>query len=71
MTPSKPFQAPAIIARSAESMRELPDESVMLTVTSPPYFNAVDYDRYAAGLAEYKTRSYAKGFAPSPRGASA
>ncbi|MCC6229943.1 MAG: site-specific DNA-methyltransferase [Phycisphaerales bacterium] len=64
MTPSKPFQAPAIIERSAESMRELPDESVMLTVTSPPYFNAVDYDRYAAGLPEYKTRSYSKGFEP-------
>jgi len=45
-------------------MRELPDGAVTLTVTSPPYWNAIDYDRHAKDSgADYRTRAYAKGFA--------
>jgi site-specific DNA-methyltransferase (adenine-specific) len=48
---------------SAESMRELPADAVTLTVTSPPYWNAIDYDRHAENSeADYRTRAYAKGF---------
>lgn len=57
-----------VYAHSSESMRELDDASVTLTVTSPPYFNAIDYDRYAQGKngdpTEYRTREYARGFTP-------
>lgn len=49
---------------SSESMPELKDGSVALTVTSPPYWNAIDYDRHAAdgGVANYRTRQYREGF---------
>ncbi len=47
----------------AESMRHLADDVVALTVTSPPYWNAIDYDIYAKDPSEnWKTRRYAKGF---------
>ncbi len=36
-----------IFAHSCEQMPELADDSVALTVTSPPYWNAIDYDRHA------------------------
>ena len=36
-----------IIQRSCESMPEIASESVALTVTSPPYWNAIDYDIHA------------------------
>jgi len=32
---------------SCESMDGVADESVTLTVTSPPYWNAIDYERYS------------------------
>jgi DNA modification methylase len=36
-----------IYTHSCEDMRELDDDSVALTVTSPPYWNAIDYDIHA------------------------
>jgi len=48
---------------SSESLAEVADESVTLTVTSPPYWNAIDYDRHAVdAAASYRTRAYADGF---------
>ena len=48
---------------SSESMPEIEDESVTLTVTSPPYWNAIDYDRHAEDPEQdYRTRSYSNGF---------
>lgn len=48
---------------SCESMPELSDDTVSLTVTSPPYWNAIDYDRHAANARQnYRTRAYAQGF---------
>lgn len=44
-------------------MREIPDEQVTLTVTSPPYWNAIDYDRHVQDKRQnWKTRQYAAGF---------
>ncbi len=44
-------------------MPELADNSVALTVTSPPYWNAIDYDRHAEDASQYyRTRQYANGF---------
>jgi DNA modification methylase len=45
-------------------MRELDDGSVALTVTSPPYWNAIDYDIHATDKQQhYRTRKYAQGYA--------
>ena len=46
--------------RSALAMPECADDSVALTVTSPPYWNAIDYDTHARhGDAEwYREREY-------------
>jgi len=53
----------AVYAHSSESMSELSDGSVALTVTSPPYWNAIDYDIHATDSAEfYRTRTYANGY---------
>jgi modification methylase len=53
-----------IYTRSCEDMRELDDDSVALTVTSPPYWNAIDYDIHAADKQQhYRTRKYAQGYA--------
>lgn len=44
-------------------MRQLDDGEVTLTVTSPPYFNVIDYDVFARDpAADYRTRRYAEGF---------
>jgi site-specific DNA-methyltransferase (adenine-specific) len=44
-------------------MPELDDNSVALTVTSPPYWNAIDYDRHADDNRQnYRTRAYAQGY---------
>lgn len=52
-----------IYAHSCENMRELDDDSVALTVTSPPYWNAIDYDVHASDKAQhYRTRRYAQGY---------
>lgn len=49
---------------SSERMQELATESVALTVTSPPYWNAIDYDIHANGNGGewYRTRQYNNGF---------
>lgn len=52
-----------IIHRSCEEMTELADSSVALTVTSPPYWNAIDYDTHASDKTQhYRTRAYANGY---------
>lgn len=52
-----------IFNHSCESMHELGDNSVALTVTSPPYWNAIDYDVHAANKQKnYRTRKYALGY---------
>jgi len=44
-------------------MDELPDGVVALTVTSPPYWNAIDYDIHSAdSSAYYRTREYREGY---------
>lgn len=49
---------------SCEAMPEIKTDSVALTVTSPPYWNAIDYDIHASNKAEhYRTRAYAQGYA--------
>ena len=55
---------PAFHCRSSERMPELQDDTVTLTVTSPPYWNAIDYDIHANGNGEawYRTRAYSNGF---------
>lgn len=48
---------------SSEAMPEIADGRVTLTVTSPPYWNSIDYDRHAQNPAQhYRTRSYSTGF---------
>ena len=48
---------------SSESMPELENDSVALTVTSPPYWNAIDYDIHADdNNKNYRTRAYDQGF---------
>ena len=52
-----------IYTHSSEAMPELVDGSVALTVTSPPYWNAIDYDIHASDEKEYyRTRAYAHGY---------
>ena len=52
-----------IFPHSCEQMPELADDSVALTVTSPPYWNAIDYDRHAEDARQYyRTRQYAEGY---------
>jgi len=52
-----------IFQRSCESMPELSDNRVSLTVTSPPYWNAIDYDIHASDKSQhYRTRAYANGY---------
>ncbi len=52
-----------LYAHSCESMPELRDACVALTVTSPPYWNAIDYDIHASDKQEfYRTRAYAQGY---------
>lgn len=59
--PGGPFDE--ILEQSCEHMSELSDESVSLTVTSPPYWNAIDYDKYAQDKTQhFRTRSYSEGF---------
>lgn len=48
-----------IIHGSCEDLSALPDDSVALTVTSPPYWNAIDYDKHAQDPTQwYRTREY-------------
>jgi DNA modification methylase len=53
----------AIFCHSCESMTELSEGSVALTVTSPPYWNAIDYDIHAADKRQhYRTRAYGSAY---------
>jgi len=53
----------AILKHNAEDLGVLEDDSVSLTVTSPPYWNAIDYDIHVNGNNEwYRTRRYAQGY---------
>jgi DNA modification methylase len=53
------FEGNEVVHGSCEDLSALPDESVSLTVTSPPYWNAIDYDRHATDpTAWYRTREY-------------
>lgn len=48
---------------SCESMPELPDNCIALTVTSPPYWNAIDYDIHSIDETQfYRTRTYGAGY---------
>src|SRR5437763_1321107 len=52
-----------IFTHTCETMQELQDNTVALTVTSPPYWNAIDYDIHAADKSQqYRTRAYAHGY---------
>lgn len=52
-----------IFCHSSENMHEIPDNQVALTVTSPPYWNAIDYDIHASDKKQYyRTRKYSNGF---------
>lgn len=43
--------------KSCENMSELPDASIDLVVTSPPYWNAIDYDQHVSDPSGwYRTR---------------
>lgn len=57
--PGEPEYVGKVFCRSSQSMVELPDETVDLTVTSPPYWNAIDYERHSSDPEQYyRTRSY-------------
>jgi len=44
-------------------MPEIADGAVALTVTSPPYWNAIDYDIHASDKSQfYRTRTYGNGY---------
>lgn len=50
---------PIIYDKTCEDLSDLSDDQVMLTVTSPPYWNSVDYDRHAEDPDQwYRTRRY-------------
>lgn len=52
-----------LFASSCESMCEIPSNEVALTVTSPPYWNAIDYDVHSKDPGQnYRSRGYAIGY---------
>ncbi len=52
-----------IYSHSCEDMSEIDNDCVALTVTSPPYWNAIDYDLHAEDKGQfYRTRTYSKDF---------
>ncbi len=55
---------PHFYCHSSERMLELEPDTVALTVTSPPYWNAIDYDVHVNGDGSewYRTRLYSEGF---------
>ena len=55
---------PRFYCHSSELMPQLESDSVALTVTSPPYWNSIDYDVHATGDGSewYRTRQYNEGF---------
>ncbi len=58
------FPVDVILKQSALDLGPLADESVGLTITSPPYWNAIDYDVHARGKKNdwYRTREYSSGY---------
>lgn len=57
----------ALYVGSSENMEAVEDRAVALTITSPPYWNAIDYDRHSNSPdAYYRTRSYSSGFDDYP-----
>lgn len=54
-----------LFCHSSADMHELQDADITLTVTSPPYWNAIDYDLHSmdkSGSINYRQRKYSKGF---------
>ncbi len=52
-----------ILKQSSEDLSLIPDKAITLTVTSPPYWNAIDYDRHSVDTEQdYRTRSYSEGY---------
>ena len=49
-----------LYCKSSDDMSEMEDNSVQLTVTSPPYWNAIDYDKHAKEGSDvmYRKRDY-------------
>ena len=57
------FKSNQIIHGSCEDLKEIPDNTISLTITSPPYWNAIDYDIHCKDSSKYyRTRKYAKGY---------
>ncbi len=55
--PPRHIECDRVVLASCEQMRELPDGCVDLTVTSPPYWNAIDYDMHSVNRSEnYRPR---------------
>lgn len=42
-----------VLGNCKDALRRLPENSVQLTITSPPYRNAIDYDMHASGSGGY------------------
>ncbi len=58
-----PMKVDVIYHASCEDLSALEDDSVALTVTSPPYWNAIDYDVHEKDPTQwYRTRKYATGY---------
>lgn len=52
-----------ILHGTCEDLSALDDESVSLTLTSPPYWNAIDYDVHERNSSQwYRTRNYSVGY---------
>lgn len=52
-----------ILCHTSEDLSALPDDVIALTVTSPPYWNAIDYDRHSEDPNQwYRTRRYSLGY---------
>ncbi len=52
-----------IYLKSCNSMNEVSDGSIALTITSPPYWNAIDYEIHASDKSQhFRTRAYANGY---------
>ena len=70
LSPVKPLGGPHSVAdidvihhSSSEDLAALDEESVTLTVTSPPYWNAIDYDVHEKDPNKwYRTRKYSEGY---------
>lgn len=57
------MKADVIYHKTCEKMDDLDDCSVTLTATSPPYWNAIDYDIHAEDdSAWHRNRQYSKGY---------